>query len=156
MVVKTQAAKLLEVLCDKVDGSVSLTAMVCFSFLDLFLSDDCQDVKQALEGNTYMSLKEFHHLEILKKSPEEVIEVSLLTLTIMSYNISKRPKDLLRLINAILHKYIDKLVKGPPIMQSRFSLLLSFYFDVIFLQEDDSFKKCIEFLITSLNVDKAQ
>ena len=143
---KSQAAKLFENLVDNIDG------MLTFSF-DLLL----QMLASVLAGEAPVQA---YVREVLTKfnlqlgSEEELLDMCLLALTIVSYSVVKRA-ELLGSLDSLLAQHLDKLMGASVLIRSRTCLLLAFYLDQLFASLPDgeaAVQKCMLFLFQSVGL----
>lgn len=162
-IIKTQGAKLLEAICDNIDGAVY--------FVTLFA---CQTIHHALNpgmGSFINSVDQlaanfyqdeyvvFTQTSLFLKSPPEIqAETSIVALTTLSYVLPRRA-DLLPVFQEVLANNIDRILgigqaqgSTSVLLKVRMSLLLGYYADMLFTQHPEPFLKVIDFLFMSLSL----
>ena len=138
--VKTTAAKLLEILCDNIDGS--LTFLVN-TILTLLVS--------TLSGNNTLITEELSYMYSLDQ--ESKIDCCILMLSTVSYTVSKR-HDLLSLLNHFFTLHFSILVNAnSDIIQSRLCLFYYFYAEHLHLEDDQQMIEWVWFLISRMTVN---
>lgn len=75
-------------------------------------------------------------MKFFKFEPEVVIDACLVTLSIISYSIVKRPKDLMPLLNQLISENLEKLIVATPLIKTRLCLFFGYYFDCLFNGEE--------------------
>lgn len=86
-IVKTHAAKLLESICDTIDGAVSFITLFCCQSLSLALDPSQEKIDEAFYSVDYLFFKD----SLFLKSPQEIIsETCLVALTAISYILPRR------------------------------------------------------------------
>jgi hypothetical protein len=154
-IVKSQAAKILEGLCDNIEGSTSFMAVFT-----------CKALTWALKGKPQVSTGD--DLEVLMPfldsymmanfQPEDIADVCMLALTMVSYIIPKRA-DLVMIFDQSLSQNFDIITSTENILlRSRMCLLLGYYADMIFMpsvnadntQQNNRFRATMKFLVESM------
>jgi len=164
-VVKTQGAKLLEALCDNVDGAVSFVTLFSCQSISLALNPTATGKIPTIEAissnfypGEYMQYKDSIFLK--SSSPQIIAETCLVALTTISYILPRR-KDLVPVFEEVLAVNIDTILgmSGAPstdvgsiLLRARMSLLLGYYADMLFTKYEDAFIKVIDFLIQSVGL----
>lgn len=164
-IVKTQAAKLIEALCDNIDGSVTLTTFFCVSSLNQTLSKE--------SGKEPLGLGEFsininnQHQALCENSsfmqhskPDVIIEASIMVLGLLSYVHSKNQyKGIFTVMESVLNYYIDEIINNESkLVKARYALFLGYLVDMLYKDRGEAFKETIFFLYNSVNLkgeDKA-
>ena len=133
--VKTNAAKLLEMLCDNIDGALTFVVTVA-----------CTVIEGTLKG---LGLPEdLSYYAVLDQ--EVKMDLCLILLSIVNYSISRR-KDLLGMLDTLFSINFDVLVAAnSAIIQSRLGLFLYFYAEHIHLNDETQIAKWIWFLISCM------
>jgi hypothetical protein len=117
-IVKTQAAKLLEAMCDNVDGAVSFVTLFSCQSISLAMgsgsnSDGTVDSIEALHEyfyqNDYLLYKDSQFLSGVGTSPEVIAETCLVALTTISYILPRRT-DLVPIFEVVLAVNIDRIL----------------------------------------------
>ena len=84
---KTEAAKLLEALCDHIDGALTFTALFCCEAIRYV----CRGGSVAeLQNNAVLGPISAHSMFLLKSRPESILETCLMAMTGISYLTPKR------------------------------------------------------------------
>jgi hypothetical protein len=100
---------------------------------------------------------------LTRTSPIIVAETCIIALTVISYILPKKG-HLLPIFNQALAQNIDQILMRRPVatnasamevalsvvLRARFSLLLGYYADMLFLQYDEAFSKTMNFLFESV------
>jgi len=157
MVPKTQACKLIEALCDSIDGSVSFITNLACSAINLAL--------QGPNGEIFdPSIMEMQSEPFFQSDPVLIADTCLIVFTVMSYILPQR-KDLIgnfeRMISNNVGAFLEKRPHNQPgmddytnakavVLLNRFSLLLGYFADILFTQNPGAFQKTMEFLIESI------
>ena len=117
-IVKTQAAKLLEAMCDNVDGAVSFVTLFSCQSISLAMgsgsnSDGTVDSIEALNEyfyqNDYLLYKDSQFLSGVGTSQEVIAETCLVALTTISYILPRRT-DLVPIFEVVLAVNIDRIL----------------------------------------------
>lgn len=117
-IVKTQAAKLLEAMCDNVDGAVSFVTLFSCQSISLAMgsgsnSDGTVDSIEALHEyfyqNDYLLYKDSQFLSGVGTSQEVIAETCLVALTTISYILPRRT-DLVPIFEVVLAVNIDRIL----------------------------------------------
>ena len=157
MVPKTQACKLIESLCDNIDGAVTYISNLC-----------CSAIMRALQGPNAeivdQSIMEVANEPFFFSDPILIADACLLVFTVMSYILPQR-KDLVGSFEQMISINVQKFLEHKPhnlpemdsfenakavILKSRFSLLLGYYADILFNNDANAFKQTMEFLIEGI------
>lgn len=125
MIVKTQAAKIIEALCDNIDGAVSfITYFTCQSIN--------KSLKQKLIDGISQDFSVFNNSSFMQSPPEIVVETCLVALTTISYILPRR-QDLVPIFDRTLAENIEQILnKGSILLKTRMALLLGYYADMLF------------------------
>ena len=150
-VAKTEAAKLLEALCDHIDGCLSFTAIFC-----------CEAIRYALTsgGNpenlqNFPMLSQFKNASIflMKSQPEQIVETSIMVMADISYLTPKR-HDLFAMLEAVLVENYSALFENASVLvRCRLALMIGYYADNLFSSKTDLFVKMIEFLLQGIALE---
>lgn len=152
-VAKTEAAKLLEGLCDCVDGVASF----CFKFC-------CEAVKLAVQNWDLPTTKANPILGpfietsvfLLTSSKEELLETSLTVLTVVSYLGNSRP-ELIEMADATMTENFTGLFgSASTLLRCRVALMTSYLGTELFAGSSDLVVKMVEFLVHGLEQEKEQ
>lgn len=111
---KTQAAQLLESLCDHLDGTLTQITYFLINIMKYSIeSNVASDIPQK-----YPVLTEFASCRFIERKSAEIrVETCLLILTLISYHMPKR-KDLIKGIEDFLTIYVNFFMNN----QSKFSV----------------------------------
>ena len=146
---KSQAAKLLENLADNVDGLLSFAAELLTQFMTSVVTGEV--TVQAYVADV-LSKFGLHFT-----SDEELLDVCLICLSVLSYAVVKRG-ELMAALDSVVGPYLPRLLEHPStLVKNRVCLFLSFYLDQLFLNLQDKeacVEKCMLFLFTSLRLGK--
>lgn len=144
--IKSQAAKFIETLADKLKGVFIPICSLCCDLLEYAIfKDPNMEVYPILKDN-YNDCKVLMNL-----TDEDLIDVSITILTMVSYAL---PKD-----EALKARFIQTLEKTTkPIMDRnslmlncRLTCLLGYYIDILYKSQEDMFFIVIKMFIDSLN-----
>ncbi len=150
---KTEAAKLLEALCDHIDGCLSFTAIFC-----------CESIKYAVAGGNpeilpnFPMLSQFRNASVflLKSPPELIIETSIVVMTDISYLTPKR-KDIIMMFESVLVENYAALFEGASILiKCRLALMIGYYADALFSAKQELFVKMVEFMLQGIGMEKEE
>ena len=90
-------------------------------------------------------------------SDEELLDVCLICLAVLSYAVVKRG-ELMAALDSVVGPYLARLLEHPSLLvKNRLCLFLSFYLDQLFLTLPDKeacVEKCMLFLFTALRLGK--
>lgn len=142
---KTEAARLLEEICDRIDGS----ATFLFQFCTRAISYACHNKDPAhLPIEIYPNSGECFFL--MKIENEFIIETCFSAISIMFY-IGVKRTDLINDLEFLLDKYWEYLSENSSILiKCRLALFLAFYSDAIFIKSPDKISNCVNFLLQGL------
>ena len=144
-VIKTQGAKLLEAICDNIDGSVSFITFFCCAAINLAFNTQDEVVQQT-------EIAQFKETKFLQSSPEIIAETCLVAITAISYVLPRRD-DLVPLFERTLMNNLPNILNENSILlRARMSLLLGYYADMLFRGNNQAFVDTIDFLIRSLSL----
>lgn len=103
---KTAAASYLEVMADNIDGYLTFVVKICAEAIDF--SFQCTDLAALNEAN-YPLLHQFKDSQFVKYFPlESRVDVSLMTISILSYLVTKR-MDLRKILEATVMRNCNEL-----------------------------------------------
>lgn len=144
-IIKTQGAKLLEAICDNIDGAVSFATQFSCQAINLAFNYKDPLVNAQTELQIYKDAK------FLQQPPEIIAETCMVALTAISYILPRR-NDLIPMFEKTLGNNLDSILhKNSVILQARMSLLLGYYADMLFRENQEGFKNIVDFLIKSLS-----
>ena len=148
--VKSQAAKFIETIADKIP---EMFTSICDLWLDLLVFAITKDPNM----ENYPTLN--HHDRISKfylaLSDEDLIDISLIVLTMVSYALPKRDELKNRFIE-ICEKVTKPIMERESLLLNwRLTILLGYYIDILYKNNENIFYEVISLLINSLNWDKA-
>jgi len=146
---KTEAAKLLENLCDHIDGLLTFITNFCCEAIQCATSEN---FAEQLESNPMLSQYKINFLT--KSTAEEIIETSLVVLADLSYLISAR-KDAFLVVENIMKKKIHVLFTSSVLIRCRLALMLEYYMDKLFIGNTELFEQTLEFLIKGITAEQA-
>mmetsp|Transcript_24382 Transcript_24382/g.37784 ORF Transcript_24382/g.37784 Transcript_24382/m.37784 type:complete len:219 (-) Transcript_24382:1528-2184(-) len=158
-IVKTQAAKMFEAICDNIEGSISHSVFFCLQAMNLAISKEkgtqplvfTADAFPFIEADTPL----LENSSFLKNSkPDVVIETSILIIGLLSYVHSKEAfAKVFEAIETTLSHYVSDIVNSEsPLIRCRYSLFLGYLVDVIYKTNVEAFKQTILFLYGSVNL----
>ena len=157
MVPKTQACKLIESMCDNVDGAVTFISNLACNAINLSLQGAGAHLSD-------QSIVEFANEAFFQSDPVLIVDTCLLVFTVMSYILPQR-KDLVGSFERMITQNVQAFLEAKPhnlpemddfanaravILKSRFSLLLGYYADILFTNDPNAFKQTMEFLIEGI------
>ncbi len=168
-VIKTQGAKLLEAICDNIDGGVSFVTLFSCQSICLALGNgltngnvvaSIENVSQYFYQQVYSQYLSSNFIAGEGSSKEIIAETCLVALTTISYILPRRT-DLVPVFEAVLALNIDPILGlvtvpgsgdqyGSILLRARMSLLLGYYADMLFKKYEDAFLKVIDFLFKSI------
>lgn len=152
--VKTQACKLFEAMCDNVDGSTTFVAHFCCNAINrVYGRATTEESFWGMETDAFLT----------RTDPEFIVDACLVALTVISYILPER-KDLTYIFTEAMDLNIGHLLERKPILphytniqiakavivRSRLSLLIGYYGDLLFIGNDEAFKKATSFLFESM------
>ena len=146
-IVKTQAAKLFEGLCDNIDGAVTVTSYFCIQGINMTLSKESSKEIYVIENfaaNIDVAHKNLiEHCSFIKNSkPDVIVESSIMVLALLSYVHSKQAyASVFATIEKIFTYFIDEIINNDSkLIKVRYSLFLGYLIDVMYKHEPESFK----------------
>lgn len=150
---KTEAAKVLESLCDHVDGTLTFVAYFC-----------CEALQCAAKGKTIEDYKENVILKqfastslfLIKSTQEEIIETCLMAMTDISYLTPSRKDVFLLFENVLTENYTAIFSGSSPLISCRVALALGYYLDKLFMHNPELFLSSIEFLVKGLALENKE
>jgi hypothetical protein len=146
---KTEAATLLENLCDHVDGLLTFVTNFCCEAIRCAAS---KDYVEELKKNPMLSQFQINFLT--KSTDEEIIETSLIVLADLNYLISTR-KDAFLILENVMKEKMQVLFTSSVLVKCRLALMLEHYMDKLFLEDTELFEQALEFLIRGITAEKA-
>ena len=87
-------------------------------------------------------------------TPEEHIDTCLVSLTIMSYVLPKKPQisnEFVKTIDAVTQVILDR---DSHLLECRLSLFLGYYIDILYRNDDSTFLRVLQLLVTSMDSSK--
>jgi hypothetical protein len=164
-VIKTQAAKLFEGLCDNIDGAVTVTSYFCIQAINMTLSRESPKAMVELE-NFAANIDDAHrnlieNCSFIKNSkPDVIVESGIVVLALLSYVHSKQAySTIFTSIEKVFTHFIDEIINNDSkLIRVRYSLFLGYLIDVLFKKEPTAFRDTILFLYTTVDLvgdDKA-
>ena len=132
--IKTVSAKLLETICDNIDGALTYVVnLINENFILVFEERS----KNTSDSRAYSFSPE----------EEEKMDCSFLMLSTLNYSISKR-KDLISTLNHLLSRYETILINShSATIQSRLGLFLYFFLEHLHLDSSEHFYTLVNFVI---------
>lgn len=149
-VCKTESAKLLEAICDHIDGALTFVGNFCSEAMNYA----CKGNDTSLIPN-YPTLAQFTAScpFLSKSSPELIVETCIMALADISY-LSTRRADMIEKIDSVIEENMEIIMEGSSILiKCRFVLLLAYYADHLFPNKQTEFSRCIEFMVKCLSLD---
>ena len=147
MVPKTQACKLIESMCDNVDGAVTFITNLSISAINLAMRGTASD-------DIDQSIYEWQNEPFFQSEKVLITDTCLIVFTVMSYILPQR-KDLVgrfqKMITDNVQGFLEKKPHNLPemddfenaktvILLNRFSLLLGYYADILFMNDQTAFQ----------------
>ena len=148
---KTEAAKLMESICEHIDGSIAFLVSFCY---EAMLCATSKQPAEEIEKNPLLGQFKKHFLT--KCTPEEIIETCLVVISCMSYSIITRNDSLLLIDNLMKQRFSVLFISSSTFIRCRMGLFLEYYLDKIFKEDQDLFEKTLEFLVKSLTLEKEE
>lgn len=135
--IKTGCAKLLETVCDNIDGALTyVIGLVNENFFSIF--------EPRIQNMSNPQIYNFSFEE------EEKIDCSILMISTLNYSVSKRA-DLVKILNSFLERYQEILINSRSgVIQSRMGLFLYFYLEHIHQNSNTHFFSWINFLVNCM------
>ncbi|EGR28514.1 hypothetical protein IMG5_173700 [Ichthyophthirius multifiliis] len=148
---KCASAKLLETICDYIDGFETIVSLLLLQIMSASIS--CENLESM--DSQFPSLSIFKSTVFLSKCPREKrIETCLIGLSVLSYLTPKR-LDIVAQIELLIKNQINFFFNKDlnPIIKARVCLMLGYYADTIFQADTDSqyYLQMLNFLITCLS-----
>lgn len=158
-IVKTQAAKLFEGLCDNIDGAVTYTSYFCIQALNMTLSKESSKAKLEIQDFA-VNIEDAHqHLiencSFIKHSkPDVIIDSSIMVLSLLSYVHSKPAyTNIFTWVERVFTHYIDEILNNESkLVKARYALFLGYLIDVLFKKDPEAFKSTLFFLYKSVDL----
>eukprot|EP00826_Nyctotherus_ovalis_P038153 TRINITY_DN355_c0_g4_i1.p1 TRINITY_DN355_c0_g4~~TRINITY_DN355_c0_g4_i1.p1 ORF type:complete len:979 (+),score=242.38 TRINITY_DN355_c0_g4_i1:128-3064(+) len=148
---KTEAAKLLESICDHIDGAVTYVMRFC-----------CEAARCAIATQPAEELKQspllgqFQNNFLTKSTPEEIVETCLIVMADLSYAITTR-NDVFLLLENLMRERFKELFTSPSVLiRCRLALLLEYYIDKIYEGTPKLFEQTLEFLVKGVALEKEE
>ena len=114
--IKTQAAKLFEGLCDNIDGAVTVTSYFCIQAINMTLSRESPKAMVELE-NFAANIDDAHrnlieNCSFIKNSkPDVIVESGIVVLALLSYVHSKQAySTIFTSIEKVFTHFIDEII----------------------------------------------
>ncbi|OMJ75645.1 hypothetical protein SteCoe_25168 [Stentor coeruleus] len=132
--IRSTVAKLLEAICDNIDGALTFFVGAVMQSVDLCLSSKI--------GNN-----ETNQVSLFSYDEERILNNAVLMMCTVSYYISRR-KDLIENLEHMLSKYFDVLTNvRSGVIHSRLCLMLYFYSEHLYQEDECWLMKWFWFLI---------
>ena len=150
---KTEAAKLVENLCEHIDGGLTFTVQLCCQIIGFILSGKNMELLQKYPIIAELSSA---NSNIPKFNDETLIETSLVVLTGISYLAPKR-KDIYYIIEKVFQENFEKLFgTSSTLIKCRIALMMGFYSDNLYANNKEMFANAMSFLINGLASKKEE
>jgi hypothetical protein len=146
---KTEAARLMESICEHIDGSIALLVNFCCEAMRCATSEQ---PAEELKKNPMLGQLKNHFLT--KCIPEEILETCLIAISGMSYAIITRNDSLLRIDNLMKERFGVLFMSSSTLIRCRLGLFFEYYLDKIFKDNQELFEEVLEFLVKSLALEK--
>ena len=164
-IIKTQAAKLIEALCDNIDGAVTLITFFCVNSLNFTLSKESGKEPHNL-GEFSININETHQQlcegsSFMQHSkPDVIIDPAITVLGLLSYVHSQNQyRNIFAIMESTLNYYIGEIINNESkLVRARYALFLGYLVDMLYKDRDEAFRETIFFLYRSVNLrgeDKA-
>ena len=125
--IKCAASKVLEIICDRVDGQILETGLICSDAIGV-ASTEGEEAK-----DTEFLSKVYDQVQFFKTATsEEIIDVGFNALTILSYSLPKRPGFEPRFIKVIDSCTAKIIAKDSCLLDCRLALFLGYYIDLLY------------------------
>ena len=150
---KTESIKVLEGLCEHIDGCLSFTSVLC-----------CESIKYACNGAKPEDLTKYPMLGqlkntsafLLKSTSEIIVETCLLVIADLSYLMQKR-KDISSMFEMTMTENSAVLFNSPSlVIRCRLALLIGYYGDSLYKGKDELFVNMIKYLFNGIALEKEQ
>ena len=148
---KTEAAKLLETLCDHIDGTKTFCFRFCCKVIKYCLQDwDLTKAKTNIDE--FIDTSTF----FMKSNKEELLETSIMALTILSYVTNDR-NDVLKIVDKTFTENFSSLFGNPSnLILCRIALMMGYYGGYLFESNLELLVKMIEMLIRGLSLESEE
>ena len=146
---KSQAAKFIETIADKIPGMFKKISEICMdALLNSVIKDQNMDLYPTLKEN-YTNSKFFAYW-----TDEELIDVSLLTITMISYALPKQEKLKVRLIEICERITRPIMERNSILLNCRLTVMLGYYIDILYRDDETIFFDVISMFIRSLSLSE--
>ena len=136
--IQSTGAKLLEIICDNIDGALSLIVNTAVSV-----------IQNALNGNSTIFNEELAYLNSFDQ--EVKFDTCIIMLCTVSYSVSRR-KDLISLLDSLFLQSFTALIQAnSAIIQSRLCMFIYFYIESMNVENDEQLLNWIWYLIECMN-----
>lgn len=158
-VVKTQAAKLFEGLCDNIDGAVTMSSYFCIQSLNMTISKETG--KEPLNFDAIAANIEQGHRDLIEKCAfikhsrqDVIIESIIVVIGLLSYLNSKAAyANIFQAIEKVFTYYNQEILNNDSkLIKVRYSLFLGYLIDVLYKDDPQCFVNTILFLYNSVNL----
>lgn len=146
---KSQAAKFIETIGDKISGIFVSMANLIIDILDYAVTKDPNIDQYAILKDHYPQSKFFTYC-----SDEELIDCSLLTLTMISYALPKN-LDLKNRFTETIERITQPIMqRNSLLLNCRLTIMLGYYIDILYKEDNGTFLNVIKMFIDSLNTSE--
>jgi len=132
-IAKTQAAQLLENICDNIDGSLKFVVSVSLAIMECSLHGDFT----SLASEKIALLNDYQNsLFISQTDPKIQLDTCIVALSVLSYLVRQR-KDLILDVEDLLIRYKEYFFneKNDALIKSRMCLFIGYYFEHLFQEK---------------------
>ncbi|KAL4471311.1 hypothetical protein ABPG73_018224 [Tetrahymena malaccensis] len=151
---KCAAAKLLETVCDYIDGFETIVSLLLIQIVGFSIKfENITDV----DAN-YPNLTPFKETVFMSKTERHIrIETCFVALSVLSYLTPKRP-DIVGQIELLLREHAQFLFNHNihRLIKVRVCLMLGYYTDSVFQNEKENYKSLIQFLLSCLTLKEQE
>jgi hypothetical protein len=144
--IKSQAAKFIETLADKLTGMFIPVCSLCCDLLEYAIFKDPNMDNYPILKDNYNNCKVLMNL-----TDEDLIDVSITILTMVSYALPKDDALKARFIQAVEKTTKPIMDRNSLMLNCRLTCLLGYYIDILYKTEEHMFFEVIKMFISSLN-----
>ena len=144
---KCGSAKFLENICDKQDGLLLETGFIFLELIDFIIKGKVGEIS----GYTHLS-QVYDQVSLFKScSDEELLDIALTSLTVLSYALPKKENFspvFMKVIDSTTQQIMDR---KSTLLDSRLALFLGYYIDILYSNDETTFLSVLKMLVMSLN-----
>jgi len=147
-VLKSQAAKFIETIGDKIPGFFRLICELSCDALEYAVTKDPNMELYPTLGRHYTECRFFAYC-----SDEDLIDVCLLTLTMVSYALPKQDKIKERFVDICERITKPVMERHSVLLNCRLTVMLGYYIDILYKGDESVFFDVISMFVNSLTAD---